>query len=167
MRSLFTRQNLTSGAGVPPAGGRDARPTDWHSFIQGWRGAKIGLGLAAALCLGVPASAQQNPNRPFSGFGGFVERDGAAIFQNVCAGCHMPDAKGAAGAGRYPALAGDEKLATAGYPISLVLHGHKAMPPFADFLDDAQVAAIVTYIRTHFGNDFKDEVTEAEVKAAR
>jgi mono/diheme cytochrome c family protein len=129
---------------------------------------KIVLGLAAALCLGgVPASGQQSPNRPFSGFGGFVERDGAAIFQNVCAGCHMPDAKGAAGAGAYPALAGNEKLAAAGYPISLVLHGHKAMPPFADFLDDAQVVSVVTYVRTHFGNDFKDEVTEAAVKAAR
>jgi mono/diheme cytochrome c family protein len=79
----------------------------------------------------------------------------------------MPDAKGAVGAGAYPALAGDAKLATAAYPISIVLHGQKAMPPLGGMLSDKQVADVVTYVRTHFGNKFTDKVTPDNVKLQR
>ena len=41
----------------------------------------------------------------------------------------MPDGKGAVGAGRYPPLAKNENLETASYPVYLVIHGQKAMPP--------------------------------------
>ena len=34
-------------------------------------------------------------------------------------------------------------------------------------LDDTQIAAVVNYVRTHFGNDYKDAVVPADVKAAR
>ena len=47
----------------------------------------------------------------------FPEQGGEAIYKGVCQACHMPDAKGGVGAGMYPALAGDPKLAIAGYPI--------------------------------------------------
>ena len=97
----------------------------------------------------------------------FPERDGAGLYGAICQGCHMPDANGAVGAGRYPALAGDKNLASAGYPVYLVLYGQKAMPGFGGFLDDAQVAAVVGYVRTHFGNDYKDAVAPADVKAVR
>jgi mono/diheme cytochrome c family protein len=101
------------------------------------------------------------------GANAFPERDGPAIYAAICQGCHMPDARGATGAGAYPALAGDKTLASAGYPVLLVLYGQKAMPGFGGFLDDAQVAAVVHYVRTHFGNDYKDAVTPADVKVAR
>lgn len=97
----------------------------------------------------------------------FSQTSGQAIYAVVCQGCHMPDAKGAVGAGAYPALAADTNLQSAGYPIYLVLYGQRAMPGFGGFLNDAQVAAVVGYIRTHFGNDYKDGVTAADVKAAR
>ena len=42
----------------------------------------------------------------------FGEQGGADLFRNVCAGCHQPDAKGAVGAGAYPSLVADEKLAS-------------------------------------------------------
>jgi mono/diheme cytochrome c family protein len=127
------------------------------------------LGVTAALCLlTLPASAQTGtPQRGGGGSGRIEAQTGEAVFAHVCAGCHMPDARGATGAGAYPALAGNAKLASAGYPITLVLNGRKAMPPLGDLLDDDQVAAVVNYVRSHFGNDFKDEVAAAEVKAAR
>ena len=97
----------------------------------------------------------------------FQEQGGQAIFGHVCAGCHMPDAKGAKGAGAYPALAGNPRLEAGGYPLALVLHGQKAMPPLGEYLTDRQVADVVNYLRSHFGNDYKDAVTEADAKAAR
>ena len=101
------------------------------------------------------------------GRGGFTEQGGEAIFKNVCQGCHMPDAKGAVGAGMYPALAKNPKLEVAGYPVSVVVNGQKAMPAFGGMFSDQQVADVVNYVRTHFGNNYKDKVTPADVKAAR
>ena len=49
----------------------------------------------------------------------------------------------------------------------LVVNGTRAMPPFGDQMDDEQVAAVVNYLRSHFGNDYKDTVSAADVKAAR
>jgi len=77
----------------------------------------------------------------------------------------MPDAQGAPGA--YPALAKDSKLAVPGYPISIVVNGSKAMPSFARMLSDQQIADAVNYVRTHFGNNYKDKISPADVKAAR
>jgi mono/diheme cytochrome c family protein len=34
-------------------------------------------------------------------------------------------------------------------------------------LSDDQVAAVVNYVRTHFGNNFSDAVTAEDVKTAR
>jgi mono/diheme cytochrome c family protein len=97
----------------------------------------------------------------------FTEQGGEAIFRSVRAGCHMPDGRGASGAGRYPSLADDPRLAGVGYPVGVVLKGRKAMPPFGYALTNAQVAAVVTYIRTHFGNSFADAPTAEEVAAER
>jgi mono/diheme cytochrome c family protein len=97
----------------------------------------------------------------------FAARDGKTLYSSICQGCHMPDAKGAVGAGAYPALAKDENLQTAGYPISLVLYGQNAMPGFGGFMDDAQVAAVVNYLRSNFGNDYKDQISADDVKAVR
>jgi mono/diheme cytochrome c family protein len=32
-------------------------------------------------------------------------------------------------------------------------------------LSEAQIAAVINYVRSHFGNHYKDEITAAEVKA--
>jgi mono/diheme cytochrome c family protein len=98
----------------------------------------------------------------------FPEQGGQAIFKGICQGCHMPDAKGGVGAGAYPALANNSKLAVAGYPVAVVVNGQKAMPAFIGAkLSDQQVADVVNYIRTHFGNHYTDAVTAADVKVAR
>jgi mono/diheme cytochrome c family protein len=117
--------------------------------------------LAVLMLLGVPASAQEIRA------GGFPQQTGEEIFKGICQGCHMPDAKGAVGAGHYPALAGNKNLEAAGYPVGVVLHGQKAMPWFDDSLSDEQVANVVNYVRTHFGNNYADKVTPADVKKQR
>jgi mono/diheme cytochrome c family protein len=97
----------------------------------------------------------------------FTEQGGEAIFKGICQGCHMPDGRGALGAGRYPALARDPNLAGRGYPLVIVINGQKAMPAFGELLSDRQIADVVNYIRSRFGNHFTDEVTVSEVKAVR
>lgn len=101
------------------------------------------------------------------GAAAFPQRDGQGLYQAICQGCHMPDGKGAIGAGAYPALADNPHLANAAYPAYLVIYGQKAMPGFGGFLDDAQVAAMVNYVRTHFSNDYKDKVSADDVKVMR
>jgi mono/diheme cytochrome c family protein len=100
-------------------------------------------------------------NRPFPFQGG------QAIFTGVCQGCHMSDAKGATGAGTYPALASNARLETVGYPVSVIVHGRKAMPPLGQMLSDKQVADVTNYIRNHFGNSYKDVVKPEDVNAVR
>lgn len=97
----------------------------------------------------------------------FPARSGEEIYATVCQGCHMPGGKGAAGAAAYPAFAGNAKLASSQYVAFMVINGRKAMPPFGNALDDEQVANVVNYLRTHFGNAYPDAVTPADVKTAR
>jgi mono/diheme cytochrome c family protein len=101
-----------------------------------------------------------------AGFG-FIEKSGEQLFASVCQGCHMSDGKGAVGAGTYPSLAGDRNLETSGYPIGVVVNGQRGMPPFGSMMSNDQVAAVVNYLRTHFGNGYRDEVTADDVKAVR
>jgi mono/diheme cytochrome c family protein len=97
----------------------------------------------------------------------FGERTGEALYKNACQACHMPDGKGATGAGAYPALAADTALGARGYPVYVVVNGQRAMPPFGDLMDDGQVAAVVNYVRTHLGNTYNDEVTADDVQIVR
>jgi mono/diheme cytochrome c family protein len=97
----------------------------------------------------------------------FSETSGEQLFANVCQGCHMPDGRGAAGAASYPSLAGDKNLEAGGYPVAIIVRGQRAMPAFGVMMSDDQVAAVVNYLRTHFGNDYHDEVTAQDVKTAR
>ena len=123
------------------------------------------LGLAALGAL--PAHADSAaPKTPF-GDPMFPQQSGEDIYKGVCQGCHMPDAKGAAGAGMYPALARNENLETAGYPVGVIVKGQKAMPALGAFFSDVQVANVVNYIRTHFGNKYKDKVKPEDVKLMR
>jgi mono/diheme cytochrome c family protein len=88
---------------------------------------------------------------------------GEQVYVQVCQACHMADAKGGSGAATIPALASNPKLATAGYPVSLILNGRGAMPSLADMLQPAQIADVTSYIRTHFGNNYANPVTVEDV----
>ncbi|MFC7704749.1 c-type cytochrome [Plastorhodobacter daqingensis] len=121
-----------------------------------------------ALLAALPATAQElEPEAWFASRSALTQQSGAAIYSAVCAGCHMPDGQGAEGAGHYPALAGNDRLEFPDYAISLTIHGQKAMPPLGGVLNDDQIAEVVSFIRTNFGNDYADPVTAEAVAAHR
>lgn len=103
--------------------------------------------------------------------------NGEALFHAICQGCHMPDAKGATGAGTYPALANDPRLASPQYMAAVILFGRHDMPSFVErppdrknffkdtMLTDEQIAEVVNYVRTHFGNHYTNDITAADVAA--
>ena len=107
------------------------------------------------------------PQAPLSQGFRFTEATGEELFASACQGCHMPDGKGAVGAGTYPSLAQDRNLESGGYPVYVVVRGQRAMPPVGAMMSDAQVAAVVNYVRTHFGNQYPDAVSADDVKLAR
>jgi mono/diheme cytochrome c family protein len=89
--------------------------------------------------------------------------DGKQIYATTCAACHQPNGTGLSDV--YPPLAesewvtGDEDRL-----IRVVLHGltgeievagetvSGAMPAWGAALDDAQIAAVLTYVRSSWGN---------------
>ena len=97
----------------------------------------------------------------------FPLQDGKSIYEHLCQGCHMQGGKGAVGAGSYPALASNPRLEEAGYPIAIIVNGQKAMPPLGAYFSDRQIAEVVNYVRTHFGNRYADKVTAAQVRTMR
>jgi cytochrome c oxidase subunit 2 len=86
----------------------------------------------------------------------------------TCAACH--GATGAGVPGVFPALAGS-KIATGPLDghLNIVLHGKPgtAMQAFAGQMNDADLAAVITFERNSFGNHTGDIVQPAQVKAAR
>lgn len=106
-----------------------------------------------------PAAASTTPAKPNQPVG-----KGAAIYEDHCAQCHGKQGQGQAGA--YPALARSRavNLADASNLVQMVLYGGFpaattgfprpfGMPPFVLKLSDQEVAAVVTYIRTSWGNN--------------
>jgi mono/diheme cytochrome c family protein len=134
--------------------------------------ASVAVTMTAALSLLSFAAQAQNTGpsaseRALSQGFRFVEMSGEELFAGVCRGCHMADGKGATGAGTYPSLAGNSNLGASGYPVAIIVNGQRGMPAFGAMMSDDQVAAVVNYLRTHFGNNYKDAVTAADVKTAR
>ena len=134
----------------------------WPGVV--WRGMALAMVLAPEVA---SAAGAQSSDGSFMSPRHFMQRDGEVIYRTVCQSCHMAAAQGAVGAGAYPALANDPKLAAAGYPVLVVLNGSKGMPPFGKLLDDEQVAAVVNYVRSHFGNTYLDSISPADVRLAR
>lgn len=93
---------------------------------------------------------------------------GKEIYETVCISCHMAEGKGAKGAtAQFPAFANNMRLMAGEYPAQIVLYGQKGMPGFGNYLNDSQVAEIVNYIRTHFGNEFDADFTAEKVAEMR
>ena len=133
------------------------------------------------LAAATPAFAQVADNSPFAHPRQFGLTEGEALFRNICQGCHMADAGGTQeGAGNfgggysYPPLADNPMLENTECTIRIVANGRRGMPGFAENgdpafvrrLGDAQIAAVASYVRSHFGNNYP-EVTAAQVTAAK
>lgn len=97
----------------------------------------------------------------------FQQRSGPALFASICAGCHMAEGQGARGAGAYPALKGNVRLASAQYVLMMVMRGNKGMPGFAWQLDDEQVLAIANHAVQRFGPAGSLLLKPADVTAMR
>ncbi|MEC5164222.1 mono/diheme cytochrome c family protein [Janthinobacterium sp. CG_S6] len=102
---------------------------------------------------------------------------GATLYESHCVECHQADGRGQPTA--YPPLAGNRALTMeeAVNPIRIVLNGGFApgtagnprpygMPAYGPLLSDADVAAVVTYLRRSWGNQ-ADAVSALEVNRYR
>ncbi len=107
-----------------------------------------------------PAPAQEWPRRHDPN----LLPTGRKLYEQHCAGCHGLNGEGAVGA--YPALERNRAvlMATPANLIRVVLNGGYlpatatnprpyGMPPFGHVLNDAEIAAVVTYIRQAWTND--------------
>jgi mono/diheme cytochrome c family protein len=101
---------------------------------------------------------------------------GAVLYTNYCASCHKADGNGVAGT--FPPLKGAEQVRGDKQAlIRIVLQGlsgpiqvkgatyDQEMPAFA-FLSDQQIADVLTYVRSTFGNQ-SGSITSGEVQQAR
>jgi len=92
-----------------------------------------------------------------------ANRIGAKLYDQHCAACHGDQGEGVAGA--YPALAGSRAVAlgTPANLVHLVLEGGfppvtggnprpYGMPPFATVLSNDEVAQLLSYLRSSWGN---------------
>ena len=119
--------------------------------------------ILAGLLVSASAFAEDAPMLSTSGK--FDQPGGEALFNQVCQGCHMAEGQGSHGAGAYPALAANPKLGAKVYPVYMVTSGQGGMPGFKKYMDDQQIASVVNYVRTHFGNHYADSVTVEDVQA--
>jgi len=106
-----------------------------------------------------------------------VNEDGAEIYMTRCMSCHQMNGRGVPGV--FPPLDGTDWVdGEKGRLIRVVLDGlmgeikvgdetySGAMPPWRSFLDDEQMAALLTYLRSAWSND-ASEVTPGEVASVR
>ena len=155
------------------------------------RSARIGTGAQAALFASL-GRFRSDPDRPvplrplslallvLAGCGGRGPSEpaglGAQVYATTCVTCHQRDGRGVPGA--YPPLAGTPWVTgDEGRLVRLVLHGLRG-PIDVDgvrysnvmtahgFLSDDQIAAVVTYVRSEFGNA-AGPVTPEQVAAVR
>jgi cytochrome c oxidase subunit 2 len=93
---------------------------------------------------------------------------GQKVYNTSCSSCHGITGKGIPGV--FPALKGSP-IATGDIKkhISIVLHGKvgTAMAGYKNILGDADIAAVITFERTAFGNQMGDLIQPAQIKAAR
>jgi mono/diheme cytochrome c family protein len=106
-----------------------------------------------------------------------VSNAGAKLYETHCADCHGLQGQGRANA--YPALAGNRAvlMGNTNNLMHSVLNGGFAaatkghprpfgMPPFLLQLNDGELAAVLTYVRSAWGNQ-ASALTEFDINALR
>ncbi|MGB5397029.1 MAG: cytochrome c oxidase subunit II [Gammaproteobacteria bacterium] len=93
---------------------------------------------------------------------------GEKVYATNCAACHQASGEGIPNV--FPGLVGSAIATgpTAGH-IDIIVHGKSgtAMQAFGGQLNDADIAAVVTYERNAWGNDMGDMVQPSDIKSAR
>ena len=103
--------------------------------------------------------------------------DGKQVFSTTCAACHQATGEGVPGV--YPPLAGSEWVTgDEAKVVRILLHGvtgpievagetfNSMMPPWGATLKDADIAAVLTYARSTWGNK-GTPITAAKVASIR
>ncbi|MWR20577.1 c-type cytochrome, partial [Helicobacter pylori] len=91
-----------------------------------------------------------------------LKAEGQAIYARICVACHGAEGQGGVGV----RLAGNSQLGNVRNVVGQIVGGGQEMPAFGRLLSDREIAAVATYIRNSWGNQF-GVITEEEVKAAR
>ena len=96
-----------------------------------------------------------------------IDLDGGELYARTCASCHQADGSGIDGV--FPALAGNPFVTTDDPTgaIATVLNGRAGMPRWGGELSDAQIAAILSYVRSSLGDNDARDVTAEEVAELR
>lgn len=135
------------------------------------------LALTFALLSAVVTAVGADADSPlFTSRATLSSLNGEQIYDHICQGCHMPGGQGATGAGSYPKLAANKNFVSWRFVALTVLDGRNGMPPFGfpngrgmqsgpAHLSDAQIAEVVNYVRSHFGNAYKAAVTAQQISA--
>ncbi|MXZ80758.1 MAG: cytochrome c oxidase subunit II [Gammaproteobacteria bacterium] len=93
---------------------------------------------------------------------------GEKVYGTYCVACHQPNGQGLQGV--FPSLVGTEmSLNDLDGHIDVVLNGKAgtAMQAFSAQLNDADLAAVITYERNAWGNDTGDVIQPSTIKAVR
>lgn len=91
---------------------------------------------------------------------------GAGIYYNVCVACHQVDGNGVPGIFLPLNRGGLVMLEDPDLLIYTVLYGRGGMPRFNDTYSDAEIAAVLTFIRQEWDNDMPP-VSEEDVARVR
>lgn len=89
--------------------------------------------------------------------------EGADVFMDICAACHGQNGEGTRNA---PSLVGHHLLDNESRIARQVMFGGEMMPGFGSRLSNREVAAVLTFVRNSWGNDF-GVISEAEVMSFR
>lgn len=134
------------------------------------------LGAMAVFLKSLPPTGLASVQRAASGTSA-TSVSGAKLYDKHCAQCHGDQGQGVPGA--YPPLAGNRAvtMASSANLVQVVLNGGYApatagnprpfgMPPFVLVLNDSDLAALLTYLRSAWGNQAA-EVTPTEINRMR
>jgi len=151
-------------------------PTPWFVILLTAAMLCFGIVYIASTSLDTPPSwgdgrtmAELQGPAPAEAVGAAI--DGTAVFTARCMACHQTNGMGLPGV--FPPLDGSERVVgKASTLAAIMLHGingsltvkgnsfNGAMPAFKDQLQDAEIAAVLTYIRSAWGNQAEAVKTE-------
>lgn len=155
-------------------------PVPWPMF--GLAALLVGFGVVYILQEDIQTPAVWGDGRSAAELAGGTKTtgakvDGAALFASLCVACHQATGQGLPGV--FPPLAGSEwVIGNEATAAAILLHGihgpltvkgtvyNGVMPAFGGQLNDEQIAAVLTHIRSQWGNAAVP-VTAETVAAAR
>jgi nitrite reductase (NO-forming) len=171
-KQVYSGKQADVLSAVEPAASSEVAPLavspEKEAFARIWRGQRESAAPTATTAAVAAAPVAPKPDEAME--------VGKNVFGSLCASCHQANAQGLPGA--FPPLAkSDFLMADKQRAIGVVLNGlsgpvtvngtsfNNMMPPQAH-LTDAEIAGVLTYVRSHFDNH-GDAVTPAEVAKLR